>query len=174
MRIEARVAVSGSAKRIMQRKASDHARHLAEDVGREMVKIANKKMAEQFNLNRPAGRRRYPGSVRASNALDYQVDGSELPISVRYRVRGGDEVVGRIIYMNYGTRGHDIPATGAWGGKGTTAIPSTTRKRISGGKLAWFEDGYWTVQDSPVGHPGQNATFFLQEAAEEALAKFAR
>lgn len=174
MRVQVRVASPGTAKRIAQRRLADESRHVMEDMGREMVKIANQKMAQLFDLNRPSTRRRHPGTVRAKNALDYQVDGSGPGGFgvLRYRVRGGDDVVGRIIFMNWGTGEHEISPSGAWEGRGLTPFPPRARPR-GGTKLGWF-DGEWTVINGSVIHPGQRATHFLEEAAEEAVAKIAR
>jgi hypothetical protein len=154
-RVEARLASPGSAQRILQRKLSDRVRRDLNDVGRTAVKLANDKMDQRFDMNRPGDRRRHPGSRRAKGALSYQIDGSELPFTVRYRVLGGDEVVRRIAGLNWGTPYHEITPSGNAGGNGLI--------------LAW-DDGIGWVQAKRVGHPGsRKGVGFLEEAMTEAF-----
>jgi hypothetical protein len=119
-----------------------------------MVNRANTKMAANFNLDRPSDRRRYPGTRRAKGALDFQIDGTDFPIIIRYRVLGGDAVRDRIIFMNWGTSPHDITPNGNAGGNG----------RI----LAWQENGEWAYSAGHE-HPGQSPVNFLEEAMREAF-----
>lgn len=125
-----------------------------------MVNRANKKMSQRFDLNRPADRRRHPGSARTKNALDFQIDGTEFPITIQYRVLGGATVRDRIIMLNWGTSGHQIEPSGAAGGNGLV--------------LAWPEDGS-TVYSKGHWHPGSRVGVgFLREAMQEAFDNIGR
>lgn len=170
VQVRATLANPGAAKRAIDRSLGAIVRHRAEDAGREMVRLANAKMANLFDLNRPGSRRRYPGTTRAANALDYRVEGHELPIRVQYRVLGGEQVRLRILGLNYGTPPHDIRPSGTWSLRGQTPTPVRSRQRQGRPKIAWL-DGEWTVVDD-VSHPGTGATHFLEEARDEAAAKY--
>jgi hypothetical protein len=156
MRVSSRIADPGSVKRQALKKIDPVVRRKMEDVGYEMTRLANKKMASRFDLGRPARRRRHEGSRRAKGALDYRVTGSELPITVQYRVLGGDDVVARIIFLNWGTSPHFIPANGNAGGNGT--------------HLAWEDGDGWVVIRGGTPHPGsRKGVGFLEEAMAEAI-----
>ena len=151
------------------REAARIARAKAEAFGDDMVDRANSKMGKLYDLSRPDSRRRYPGSMRASSALKPDITGDALPITVVYGVSGGDNVLGRLIFMNFGTGGHEIVPSGAWGGRGSTPIPPRGFTRRVPPRLAWFEGGEWHFQPR-VDHPGQDGTGFLEAARDEAVA----
>lgn len=171
MKVTAQLVDNVAARRGIRRSAADIVRRKAGDAGSEMVKSANRKMNAQFDTNRPGSRRRHPGSTRASSALGYTVDGVDFPITLRYRVSGGDTVVARLIFMNYGTRAHQITPSGAWGNRGASSVPPRPHTRNVPPRLAWFEDGQWKAYPL-VNHPGQGGTNFLEEARDEAVARY--
>lgn len=155
-----------------KRAATPRIRRATDETGKKMVEIANRLMAGEFDLDRPYERRRYPGSRRASNALDYTVtEEADGTLDLRYRVLGGPEVFKRILGMNFGTGdGHEIRPSGRWELKGRSSS-SVQRTRFGGARrkskqnvLAWTgEDGQVVTEE--VWHPGTRATGFLQEAA---------
>jgi hypothetical protein len=154
VQLRADIANTGAFQRVVRERMALATRARLQGIGRDMVNRANSKMAANFDLNRPADRRRHPGSRRAKGALDFQIDGSDFPITIQYRVLGGDTVRDRIIFMNWGTSRHDITPSGAAGGNGNV--------------LAWQDGDGWVYADA-VDHPGQRAVNFLEEAMQEAF-----
>ena len=151
---------TGAGRNIGRRQIDAIARRKANEAGREMVRVANDRMASDFNLDRPHDRRRHPGSGRAKNALDYQVDKTTTPITIRFRVKGGDDVLARIIFMNYGTVDHDIWPSGKWP-LSRSALPEF---------LVWpSKDGSKLVKMPAVWHPGQDGKDFLQDGRDVAV-----
>ena len=178
--IRAEVYIDQAAMRAKVNRAVDPVlRERAEDAGKEMVRIANALMAGQFNLNRPYERRRYPGSRRASTALTHVVTGSNSQYTVGYRVLGGEEVLQRILGMNYGMGGERvISPNGNWDLRGARlAVRDEPTGAGSGGgrQLAWQENGVWTnVKGSVTWKPTGSAsrgTGFLEEARDAAVAQ---
>uniref|UniRef100_UPI003569B578 hypothetical protein n=1 Tax=Gemmatimonas sp. TaxID=1962908 RepID=UPI003569B578 len=135
MKATAQLVNGAEAKRFISRQASEIVRRKAVRASDEMVKLANKEMKSLFDLNRPGSRRRSPGSTRAAKALQPTIKGREFPLTVGYRVVGGDDVVARIIFMNFGTRAHEIRPSGKWPNRKALGPPQ---------RLAWLQDGKWT------------------------------
>lgn len=155
VRLRADIADSGALQRVVRERMARATRVKMREIGRDMVRRANTKMEQRFDLNRPASRRRHPGTTRARNALDFQIDGSEFPIVIKYRVLGGNLVRDRIVMLNWGTSGHDIVPNGNAGGNGNV--------------LAWEEGGQW-VYSKGHWHPGSHrGDGFLEEAMREAF-----
>lgn len=149
------IANAGALQRVVGERMALATRVRLRSIGRDAVNRANNKMAQRFDLNRPANRRRHPGSPRTANALDFQIDGSEFPVTIKYRVLGGDVVRNRIIMLNWGTSPHEIVANGNAGGNGRV--------------LAWQDDDGW-VHTNRVQHPGsRRGVGFLEEAMREAF-----
>lgn len=184
VRLSADLANSGAAKNAISAKVGRIVREEAEEFGRRMVERANELMNQKYDMNRPFNRRRSPGTRRAATALDYRVTGNELPITVEYRVLGGEEVKLRIAGLNYGVPAHTISPSGAWelggGARRTAAAPSSARRNprfLVLGHLAWPEPtapgGWRVVNGSVYWRPGANAGGgrFLQQAVEEAIAE---
>ena len=172
MKATARLVNGSAASTYISRQAADIVRRKARLAGSEMVRLANADMASRFDLNRPGGRRRYPNSRRAATALLYRVDGTSFPITLSYRVVGGDDVVARITFMNFGTSPHTIPLSGAW--QNPWAPGTKTARAGPPSRLAWFENGEWVfpASKSAVPHPGQGPTGFLERARDEAVARY--
>jgi hypothetical protein len=172
VRVSVTVASAGSVKRIITRQLDTISRRKMTDMGAEMVKQAKSQIRSEFDNSRAGARRRSPGTTHAVDALDWQLDSSTLPMTLRYRVKGGDAVVARIIFMNYGTSPHQIRPSTNWGGKGLGGpVPALERAaRHSQSSLAWFEDGYWHVTEE-VDHPGQDGVHFLEAARDAAVPK---
>lgn len=165
MNITPSIADTGTGKRLANRAMTGPVRYKANEVGREMVRLANKKMAGEFDLNRPGGRRRYPSTRRARNALDYQVDARGEEVEVRYRVLGGEQVKLRILGLNYGIPSHEIVPSGAWE-LSRSALPEF---------LVWPHRDGGIVKAKRVQHPGQRRKpMFLEEARDEAVARIVR
>jgi hypothetical protein len=168
-------AVRNSAKRA----AGPVMRRMLEQAGEEMVRDANRLMAQRFDLNRPYERRRHPGSLRAKDALDYEITGDPDRFVVAFRVLGGQVVLNRIIALNKGTSGHSITPSGTWELKGARLAvrSSPTRRQASAG----IGSGGWLYFPQPEGgpyrrarevwHPGsRKGTGFLEEARDRAVA----
>ena len=162
MKVQAKLVNDVSAKRFISRRASEIVRRKANRAGDEMVKLANREMKSRFDLNRPGSRRRSPGSTRAAKALQPTVTGIEFPITLGYRVVGGDEVVARIIFMNFGTRAHEIRPSGKWPNRRSLGPPE---------RLTWLQDAKWTTLPSTF-HPGQGPTGFLERARDQAVTQY--
>jgi hypothetical protein len=185
IRTEVRLADPGTLRRQINRSVSRVMLEKADALGRRMVENANAGMANQgFNLSRPPERRRYPGSRRAATALDYYVEGKELPITVGFRILGGEEVFKRILGMNYPIPPHEIWPHGGWDLSGaarrTGASPKVTKlnaRYLIGDKLAWPDPNYkngWRVFPSGQSvwwYPGRlsGGTYFLQDARDKAI-----
>lgn len=178
-KVTATATVNPNAIKAAVEKAADPAvRAGVMRAGEEMVKIANNLMAGDFNLNRPFERRRYPGSRRAATALDFAVSGTNGNYQLEFRVLGGEDVVKRIIFMNYGTSPHMIYPSGAWSLKGQqvysrlTRGSNVTRSGFNQPLLAWVdEDSGESVVTTEVDHPGQAGTGFLEEARDAIVAR---
>jgi len=178
----ARVVDSGTVRNSMSRSIARAVKPKADEAGRAMVAKANELMEAKYDMNRPFERRRSPGSPRAINALDYNVEGTTLPVVLSFRVRGGDEVRKRIIGLNWGVPTHEIQPTGNWPLKGmyrrSFGPQSTKETPFAGGigRLAWpLDNGQWRVVDGSVmWQPAANAGggHFLEEAAEYAARNY--
>jgi len=196
VRIHVRTKIdAGQLKKAIDSAIAPTVVRVMEDIGKDMVQHANDLMEERFDMHRPNQRRRYPGSRRAITALDYFVEVNGDRRAIGFRVLGGEEVFNRIVMLNWGTKPHDIPATGAWQGaggdtlaggqmfsklsKGRAAAPKPPRslslRGSRSGKLAFpwpDEDSRYHVFDSPVHHPGSHwGDGFLEVAATEAARK---
>lgn len=196
MKIQIRSKIDpGQLKKSIDRAIGPTVVRVMENVGKDMVQEANDLMEERFDMHRPNQRRRYPGSRRAINALDYFVEVNGDRRTIGFRVLGGKEVFDRIVMLNWGTSPHDIPASGAWLGaggntlaggrnfdklsKGRAAAPKPPRslslRGSRSGKLAFpypDEDSRYHVFDSPVHHPGSHwGDGFLEVAQNEAARK---
>ena len=155
VQLRADIANAGAAQRIVRERMARATRVRMRAIGRDMVNRANQKMASNFDLNRPGNRRRHENSRRVRTALDFQIDGTEFPIIIQYRVLGGELVRQRIIMLNWGTSGHMIEPNGNAGGDGVV--------------LAWPEDGEM-VYSKGHWHPGsRKGVGFLEEAMKEAF-----
>ena len=166
MTVSADVAFPSSPRGTLNSRVGADVQEKAEEVGRRMVQIANAKMASQFNLGRPASRRRSPGSRRAATALDYRVEGAPSPdgidVTTLFRVLGGEEVRLRILGMNNGVQAHNIWASGNAGGGGRfLAFPGRTA--AGGADIVRKDSVYWK--------PTKGATNFLEDARDEAVAE---
>jgi hypothetical protein len=172
---------AASAKQSIGKQLDVITRQKSEMTGKAMVLYAEALMAGQFNLSRDYERRRHPGSRRAANALDHVIttDGNGDP-TVEFRVLGGDDVLMRILIMNYGSVSHDIHPNGNWelGGLNPKKVSRTASKfntsQTAGNRLAYpsKEGGYWKGKPGQyVTHPGTNATNFLEEARNQAVAE---
>ena len=146
-----------------------------------MVEDATKLMQGDFNLERPYERRRYPGSRRATTALDFQIqEDGDGAFTLGFRVLGGEEVLKRIIFMNWGTREHEIKPSGAWeltGVRGGISVRLGDRSGATGwqgGRLAWVDENGAVVIRGSVWHPGQKSTGFLQDARDLAVENLKR
>ena len=142
------------------------------DASIHMKDKAEEKMAKLFDLNRPAIRRRHPGSGRAKGSIGTTVEGSTFPFVLQYRITGGDLVVKRVAGLNFGTGApREIVPNGNWSFRGSTPVEPKKFSRNVPPHLAWKEGGKWEIHDK-VWHPGTDATNFLEEARDEAAAKF--
>lgn len=123
----------------------------AEAGGREMVRAAKSKIAREFNVNSLEEERRHPGSPEASEALGYEViEVAPAEFKIQFTIEQSDDVVARIIFMNYGTRPHDIYPNGQF--------------------LVWpGGDGGRDARARVVHHPGQQGRHFLEESAQEVI-----
>jgi hypothetical protein len=140
----------------------------AHRVGEDMAREATLLMDQDYILARPYERRRYPGSRRAATAIDYRVEGSKLPIDVFYRVLGGDNVVMRIIILNWGRKGnYPIRPSGNWplAGRGGASHFKRFKRGKSQGVLAW--PGVVTPEVSAGG--AQSGTEFLERGMQIAV-----
>ena len=167
-RVEARISNPGAVKRRAVRAASADIRQRLERTGPEMVRLATEKMEATFNLDRPVNRRRHPGSRRARNALDFQIDGTSLPMTLRYRVLGGEDVLRRILILNFGSRAHRIRPSGTWSGLGANLFGGPVGGAGNPRLLAWQQDGQW-IFAAEVYHPGTQGAGFLEDALAEAV-----
>lgn len=171
--------ISPGLKTAALRAATPAIRRKVEVEGPRLVADANAAMARRFNLNRPFERRRSPGSRRASTALDYFVEGNELPIRLGFRVLGGDDVVRRIIILNFGSQAHEIGPSGQWplrGASGITRLSRGSNIRARTGDvaraLAWIDELDDVVVRGSVWHPGQRQPGgFLEEAVAKSKAR---
>jgi hypothetical protein len=178
VKINSRIISGGGA---IERQLGDIMRNKLEATGRDMVTNANSAMEGSFDLNRPYERRRNPGSRRAATALDYEVEETGTGYEVNFRVVGGDDVLMRILIMNYGSDSHDIFPTGGWelGGLNPKTVSRTASgfNKIAGdtggGKLAYpsSRGGYWVGgEDEGVTHPGTSGRHFLEDGRDAAAA----
>jgi len=162
---------AGQARQNIQGQMDKIALERAHAIGADMAKEATDLMAADYDLNRPFERRRYPGSRRASTAIDYAVTNQHLPIDVSYRILGGDNVVMRIIILNWGRKGgYPIRPSGNWPlsgrAKGGTAKFKRPKRGTSQGVLAW--PGVVTDEVSATATSG---TEFLERGRDIAIAR---
>ena len=108
---------------------------------------------------------------RAATALDYRVTGSSLPLEVSYRVLGGDDVLKRIIFMNFGTSAHEIRPSGTWsltGRRGGLNVRFGGGERVATQPVLAWTDRRGQVVTPEVYHPGQRGTGFLERGMQAA------
>lgn len=181
MRVQATVVDAGTARSGLSRALARIVGDRLDLIGKDMVQLAEAKMAARYNLNRPYERRRHPGSRRAAGALDYRKDGDTVEQTVAFRVNGGEQVRLRILGLNYGTPAHTIAPSGAWELKGLNPRNiNRARRRGAPDDAGNFTGiafpfgnnpaGYFITEGS-VQHPGTAAGGFLQEARDEAVAR---
>jgi len=177
MKINAKIVSNGA----VDKQLAPIMKAKVEAIGRDMVDAANDQMAASFNMGTPYERRRHPGSRRASTALTHEVTQGKKSYEVNFRVVGGDEVLMRILILNYGSVEHDIFPTGGWslGGLNPKGISATASafNRIAGdsggGRLAYpsKHGGYWVgEEDEGVTHPGTDGAHFLEDGRNAAAA----
>lgn len=166
---------TGVAENIVKRKLAPPLRRELTAAGRKMAEDATGLMTGDYDLERPYERRRFPGSRRAKTALDFQItEDADGSLTLGFRVLGGEEVLKRIIFMNWGTRAHTIRPSGAWeltGVRGGISVRLGDRSGGSGsyGRLAWIDESGDVVIRGEVQHPGQTGTGFLQDARDLAV-----
>lgn len=171
---------TGVAANIAKRRLNPPLRREMGVAGRKMVSDANKLMEKDFDLDRVYERRRFPGSRRAKKALDFQIsEDADGSLTLGFRVVGGEEVLKRIIFMNWGTRAHEIRPSGAWeltGVRGGIEVRFGARPRggAGTGRLAWLDASGNVVIKGSVNHPGQLGKGFLQDARDLAVENLKR
>jgi hypothetical protein len=171
---------SGVAGNVVKRKLAAPLRRELGAVGRQMTKDAVGLMEGDYDLERPYERRRYPGSRRAKSALDFQIqEDGDGEFTLGFRVLGGEDVLKRIIFMNWGTRPHQIWPSGNWeltGIRGGITVRSGARPTggAGSGRLAWTDENGQVVIRGHVDHPGQSGTGFLQDARDLAVENLKR
>ena len=160
---------AGAARANVLKSMGDVAIKRGHQIGRDMVTEANQRMGATWNLNRGYDRRRDPGSRRASTALDYHLEGHQLPIVISYRVLGGDNVLRRIIILNFGAGRHNIRPSGNWPLTGRGNASHFVRFKSGAGlpRILSWPDGAATS----VSHPGSAGSHFLEEGMAAAVAR---
>ena len=152
------------------------ARRRAEMIGRDAAKKANDIVRTKYK-QREYERRRHPGSRRAAGAISYKVsEQRDFPITVSYRVLGGEDVVRRIIILNFGRGPSDIVPSGTWPLRGRYGSSRFVRQGSTGiapRLLAWPSSGSGApdvFRPSATSGPSQ-AGGFLEEAMKYAVSR---
>jgi len=124
-----------------------------------MADRANLYMSQDWDLNRPYERRRWPGSPRAAGAIDWFVEQRGDDVVFGYDI-ADEEVTLRILGLNYGIPETFITPSGNW--PLSDGIPKA---------LSWPEgDGRRAQKYANSG--GHSGSGFLERARDDAQREF--
>jgi hypothetical protein len=153
--------------RKMREQAEPNLRRFADKVGKAGVANMKTSVNELYNTNRPASRRRYPGSLRLGSGamFDYRV----IPYrsgdaATQFIIRGSGGAASKFKALNFGSDGHRIKPVK----KRFLAFPEGDgAKEIDTSRGASWE-GIVRVGKKGVRHPGTTGTHFFEKSIAKA------